>query len=146
QPLSPEAVGQLIARHWPDLPPGYRTPYIRDTLWAETQGNPLFVIELLQELGGADHLPQPLPIPPSLQSLIGRRLRQLPDSGRQVIEALAVLDVPATFEQVRETSGRSAEESEIALELGLRWRLLYATDGAVYLDFSHARMREAVLA
>jgi DNA-binding SARP family transcriptional activator len=145
-PLAATAVERLIARHWPDLPPGLRTPYMRDTLLAETGGNPLFVMELLRELSGAATLPGAMPIPPSLRALIHRRLHQMPASGRQVLEALAVLEVPATFDQVRATSGRSDDEGEAALEAGLRWRLLHTVDETARIDFQHALMRDAVLA
>lgn len=145
-PLTAAAVETLITQHWPDLPPGLRTPYMRDTLLAETGGNPLFLLELLRELNGAAILPSAMPIPPSLAALIERRLRQMPASGRQVLEALAVLEVPATFAQVRAISGRSDDEGEQALEAGLRWRLLQTVGAPPRIDFQHALMRDAVLA
>ncbi|HEU5097920.1 MAG TPA: AAA family ATPase, partial [Roseiflexaceae bacterium] len=106
-PLSASAVDVLIAQLWPELPPGYRLPHIRDMFIEGTGGNPLFVTELLRELAHAAALPAPLPIPPSLRDLIQRRLGQLSASGRQVIEALAVLDAPATLALTQQSSGRS---------------------------------------
>jgi DNA-binding SARP family transcriptional activator len=145
-PLSPSAVDSLIAQLWPDLPPGYRLPHIRDMFIEGTGGNPLFVTELLRELAHAAALPAPLPIPPSLRDLIQRRLHQLSASGRQVIEALAVLDAPATLALTQQSSGRSEDETANAIDIGLRWRLLQPVDGdsAPRFDFSHALMREAV--
>jgi DNA-binding SARP family transcriptional activator len=146
-PFSAEGVDRLIAQRWPALPPGYRSPHIRDTLLAQTGGNPLFLTELLRDLAGAADLPTSMPVPPSLQILIQRRMRQIPESGRQVIEALAVLDLPATLDEAQSVSGRSADETESAMELGLRWRLLapQGDQGVVRLDFAHALMRAAVL-
>src|SRR5215210_222815 len=111
-----------------------------------TGGNPLFVTELVRELAHAAALPAPLPIPPSLRYLIQRRLGQLSASGRQVIEALAVLDAPATLSLAQQSSGRSEDETANAIDLGLRWRLLQPVVGgpAPRFDFSHALMREAL--
>jgi tetratricopeptide (TPR) repeat protein len=145
-PLAASAVDALIADLWPDLPSGYRLPHIRDLFMKETGGNPLFATELLRELAHSSALPTPLPIPPSLRELIQRRLRQLNASGRQVIEALAVLDAPATLALAQQCSGRSADETANAIDLGLRWRLLrsVAGDPPPQFEFGHALMREAV--
>ena len=145
-PLAASAVDALIADLWPELPPGYRLPHIRDLFIKSTGGNPLFATELLRELSHSTALPAPLPIPPSLRDLIQRRLRQLDASGRQVIEALAILDAPATLALAQHCSGRSADETANAIDLGLRWRLLQsvAGDPPPQFEFSHALMREAV--
>jgi DNA-binding SARP family transcriptional activator len=147
-PLAAAAVAELMAHLWPELPPGYRTPHIRDMLVKATGGNALFVTELLRELGHANTLPSTLPIPPSMRDFIQRRLRQLNGSGRQVIEAFAVLDMPATLDQARQISGRNDDEAAAAIDLGLRWRLLRSLAGAQppRFDFGHDLMREAVAA
>ncbi|MBI1299545.1 AAA family ATPase [bacterium] len=146
-PFNADEVDQLIARRWPALPPGYRTPHIRDTLLAQTGGNPLFLTELLLDLTNAEELPSSLPVPPSLRILIQRRMRQIPEDGRQVLEALAVLDSPATLDEAQAVSGRSADETEQAMELGLRRRLLTPRQDQdeLRLDFAHDLMRTAVV-
>lgn len=143
RPLNDIEVEQLIAILWPDLPVGFRTPHIRDMLIQATGGNPLFTSEILRELAAAAELPFTLPIPPSLHELIQRRLNRLPASGRQVLESVAVLDQPASFELVQQISGRSEEETLQALELGLRWRLLQTLADS-QIDFSHDLMQRAV--
>lgn len=143
EPLSATAVAELINRLWPQLPLGYREPHLRDRLIQATGGNPLFVNEIVRELAGNLHLPAELPVPPSLRDLIQRRLRQLPASGRQVLESLAILDQPAGLDLARQVSGRSEDETLAALELGLRWRLLQMTADN-HLDFSHDLMQQAV--
>jgi len=143
EPFSPETVSKLIYRLWPQLPNGYREPHLRDQLMQSTGGNPLFVSEIVHELAGADRLPDVLPVPPSLSALIQRRLHQLPTGGRQVLEALAIMDQDAEFDLIRQVSGRSEEEALEALELGLRWRLLRTTANA-NIDFKHDLMRRAV--
>ncbi|MEZ4635954.1 MAG: tetratricopeptide repeat protein [Caldilineaceae bacterium] len=146
-PFGEDEVDQLIARRWPALPPGYRTPYIRDTLLAQTGGNPLFLAELLRDLANEDELPSSLPVPPSLKILIQRRMRQIPEDGRQVLEALAVLDSPTTLDEAQSVSGRSADETEQAMELGLRRRLLTPRQDqdVLRIDFAHDLMRAAVV-
>jgi tetratricopeptide (TPR) repeat protein len=111
-----------------------------------SRGNPLFLIEMIRELTGSAELPEALPVPPSLQALIQRRLRRFPANGRQVIEALAVLDQPSHFDSIRQVSGRGEEETAYALESGVRWHLIgpHPTETGLY-DFSHDLVREAVL-
>ncbi len=152
-PLTAREVSALIEQLWPDLPPGYRVPHIRNTLLHETGGNPLFVSELVHELAQAGTvpaplpLPLPLPLPPSLLALIERRLAQLEPGERQVLEALAVLERPVTLDQARQASGRGEDETATALEQGLRWRLLAAGGtGPPRFDYQHDLMRQAVLA
>jgi len=146
-PLGAAAIDALIAQIWPELPSGYRLPHIRDMCMKATGGNPLFATELVRELAHSAELPAQLPIPPSLRDLIQRRLGQLGASERQVIEALAVLDAPATLALARQCSGRSEDETANAIDLALRWRLLQPVDGdpTSRFDFSHALMREAVV-
>ena len=144
-PLSPQAVTQLMNRLWPQLPKGYREPHLRDRLIQATRGNPLFLNEIVRELAGTTQLPETLPVPPSLRELIQRRLGELPSSGRQVLESLAILNQPAQFDLARQISGRSEDETLDALELGLRRRLLLSTrDTPPLVAFSHDLMGQAV--
>jgi tetratricopeptide (TPR) repeat protein len=74
-------------------------------------------------------------------------LQRLPESNQQVIEAIAVLGLPVTPAQARQTSVRSEEETFSAIEWGLRQRLLLPqTDfQPPRYDFSHDLIREAVV-
>ena len=143
-PFAEAETEQLIAALWQQLPEGFRTPHMRDMLLQATGGNPLYMTEILQELTLAETLPTDLPLPPSLADLIGRRLGQLPESGRQVIESLAILDQPAPFALAQQVSARSEEETVTALEKGLHWRLLRWQANHL-IDFSHDLMQTAVL-
>lgn len=143
-PLSPGAIEQLLTQLWAQLPTGYRAPHLRDRLHQATGGNPLFIGEIVRELSSVTHPPDELPVPPSLRELIHRRLRQLPGSGRQVLESLAILEQPSSFDLARQISARSEEESLQALELGLRWRLLRSDAASQQVAFSHDLMRQAV--
>jgi predicted ATPase len=90
--------------------------------------------------------PESLPVPPSLEDLVHRRLRQLPDSGRQVIEAMAVADMPTNLRVAQRISGRSEDEVFQAIDVGLRWRLLKdeTSETPGVFNFSHDLMRETV--
>jgi DNA-binding SARP family transcriptional activator len=144
QPLDLTAVQTLTSQLWPALSTADR-PGVSQILWQATGGNPLFLTELLRELAPGETLPNDLPIPPSLRDLAQRRLSQLPESGRQVVEALAVLSTPATLVQAQQTSARSEEETVAAIDLALHRRLLTAVTDTRY-DFRHDLLREAVLA
>ena len=143
-PLSPDAITQLLLHLWPGLPPEDQAEHLSKWLHQATNGNPLFITEIVRELSDSPILPDDLPIPPSLRDLIQQRLQQLPGSGRQVLESLAVLEEPTTLDLAQQISARSEEEVLQALELGLRWRLLQAKPGSTELSFSHDLMRQAV--
>lgn len=142
-PLGEEEVSTLIGLLWLDAPEVTAIAKIRDSLMSAAGGNPLFITEILRELTQTAVLPTPLPIPPSLQELTNRRLRQLPDSSRQAIETLAVLERPTDFDLIRQVSGRSEDETIIAIELGLRWRFLEARQTNRY-GFSHDLIGDAI--
>lgn len=146
-PLDLNAVDSLIGQQGEhSFPVGFDTQRIRDTIHEMTKGNPLYLTELIQELRNMTEFPEALPIPPSLEDLVQRRLRQLPDSGRQVIEAMAVADMPTSLRVAQRISGRSEDEVFQAIDVGLRWRLLKAESGEALgvFNFSHDLMRETV--
>jgi DNA-binding SARP family transcriptional activator/tetratricopeptide (TPR) repeat protein len=145
-PLTLATITALAAQLWPNLPEGYR-PHVCAMLAKATGGNPLFVTEVLRELAHTSEIPIDVPVPPTVHALIGRRLGKLTESGRQVLQAIAVLDLPVTLEQAQQTSGRSEEETVAAIDLGLRWRLLASEipSRPTRYDFTHDLVREAVL-
>ncbi|MAU00389.1 MAG: hypothetical protein CL608_24875 [Anaerolineaceae bacterium] len=142
-PLGKEEISSLIGVLWLNAPQETPIDEIRDSLLAAAGGNPLFVTEILRELTQTAVLPTPLPIPPSLQDLTNRRLRQLPGSSRQVIETLAVFEQPTHFDLIRQVSGRTEDETITAIELGLRWRFLEPGHTNRY-GFSHDLIGDAV--
>jgi predicted ATPase len=142
-PLGKEEISSLIGVLWLNAPAETPIDEIRDNLLAAAGGNPLFVTEILRELTQTAVLPTPLPIPPSLQELTNRRLRQLPGSSRQVIETLAVFEQPTHFDLIQQVSGRTEDEAITAIELGLRWRFLEPRQASQY-GFSHDLIGDAV--
>ncbi len=146
-PLAKSDIAALTAERWSQLPAGYQ-PHVADLLARATGGNPFFLTELLHELAHAADLPPEMPVPASVQELVARRLQQLPDSARQVIEALAVLDAPATPDQAYQISGRSQEETVTAVDLGLRYGLLQTSEDQMptRYAFAHDLVGQAVSA
>jgi DNA-binding SARP family transcriptional activator len=143
--LMPAAVTRLIAQIWPALPESEQA-HAAEALCQATGGNPLFIREIVRELAPAKELPAALPVPQSLSELIQRRLARLPGSGRQVVEALAVLAAPVTPAQAQQASGRSEEETVAAIDLALRLSLLQPRFELtpVRYDFGHDLLRQAV--
>lgn len=137
-PLSAEAIVTLWRAMDAPRPDG-------SAIVQATGGNPLYVVELARELAGQAHVPQPLPVPPSLTALIQRRLGRLPAHGRQTLETVAILDQAVPFDMLRQISARSEEETLQALELGLRWRLLDTSPtGPAAVHMAHDLIRQAV--
>ena len=144
--LSLEAITRLSQQLWPDLSADRRAD-VCTMLSQTTGGNPLFVTEVLRELAQTIVEPETLPVPQSVQMLIRRRLRHLPETGRQVIEALAVAGSSLTPAQLQQTSARSEDEVITALDLGLRRSFLSPQSDSypIRYDFSHDLVREAVI-
>ena len=98
-------------------------------------GNPFYLLEILRSSGedGERHV----------QDLVRSRLKTLPDSARQTLEALAILGDGAGLSLVRKVSGRSLDEAADALE-GLENAALVRSleEG---LSFGHDLVREVVV-
>jgi DNA-binding CsgD family transcriptional regulator len=72
--------------------PGVSSPAVRE-LWRQTEGNPLFLSSLLEELSAAeiDDLPDDLSAPHAYVQVVERRLARITPAARGVMAALAVL-------------------------------------------------------
>lgn len=159
-PLAQAEVARLTAHLWPQLALGYRK-HVAAMLAEATGGNALFVTAVLQELASSDHIPSELPVPATVQDLMQRRLQRLSSGGRQVLEALALLDGGGTLRQLQQISARSELETEQALEWGLQWGMVTVDTPALRANaatvveesvspttylFLHDLVREAVYA
>ena len=111
-----------------------------DRLYDQTAGLPLFVVEYLAALGetaGGD-------VPEGVAELLRHRAAAASEGARQVLAAAAVLGTSFDLEAIRETSGRSDEETVAALE-ELEVRGLLSEDGESYA-FAHDSMRSVIYA
>lgn len=124
------------------------------TLFAETEGNPLFVIETIRA-NFADDKPYPQAennqrptstiLPSKVQAVIERRLDQLTPNTRKVVEVAAVIGRSFTFEVL----SQAVDLDEDALVMGLDelWQrhILHEQGSAAY-DFTHDKLRAVTYA
>jgi DNA-binding SARP family transcriptional activator len=133
---------------------------LAERLHAETEGNPLFVVEMVRSLMEAGKLqmgatnPQEirdLALPDSVQAVIRSRLERLDAASRQFLTAAAIFDGGFDFDDALAVSGQTEEEGLDALETLLRAQLLQETAypgrpnsaDLVYV-FSHDKIRQVV--
>jgi predicted ATPase len=122
-------------------------------LYAETEGNPLFVVEtiragmLARERAGAWQTSQPgtpgkAPLPPRIQALIASRLGSLSTSAREVAGVAAVIGRNFRFEVLSAAGESNDMELVRALDELLQHGIIREQGGNSY-DFSHDRIRDA---
>lgn len=107
-----------------------------------TGGNAFFVLETVRallEVGGLADPPDELPLAPTVQAAIRRRLSRLSPVGRQVLETAAVLAADLGFDLIRQAAGRSDQEVAEGLDELVGRQLL--TDGGTH-RFSHDLVRQ----
>lgn len=137
--LSVEAVARMLA-HLPQRPADL--PQLAGRLHHATGGNPFFVLETLRALledGRLADPPDQLPLAPTVQAAIQRRLERLSPLGRQILEAAAVLAPDLVFELLLPTAGRSDLETAQGLD-ELTGRQLLVDGGP--LRFIHDLVRQ----
>ena len=107
-----------------------------------TGGNPFFVLETVRALLEAERLAEPpseLPLAPTVEAAIGRRLDNLSPLGRQVLESAAVLGSDLSFGLLEETAGRSEMEVAEGLDEVVGRQLLVNGEAR---RFSHDLVRQ----
>jgi DNA-binding SARP family transcriptional activator len=127
-----------------------------DTLYHETEGNPLFVVEMVRagtmDLSQKTHAAQSanssLPLltqpgsklPPTVQTVIAARFAQLSAIAREVANVAAVIGREFTFDVL----ARACGESEDAVVGGLDelWQRRIVREQGDSYDFSHDKLRE----
>lgn len=131
------------------------------TLHHETEGNPLFVIEMVRagtlepqkqehpELPSIDQ-PRPLlaqpasPLPPTIHAVLAARLAQLSQEARELASLAAVIGREFSFTLLSRASG--APEEALVRGLDELWqRRMVREQGAAAYDFSHEQLRQEVL-
>jgi DNA-binding SARP family transcriptional activator len=126
-------------------------PSLVEAIHAETEGNPLFVgevVRLLAAEGRLSEAPQPgwrLQIPPGLHEVIARRLRRLSKDCRRLLTLASVLGREFSFEALEHVSDATEDELLEVLDEAFAARVLSDVPGAVgRMRFSHARVRDAL--
>lgn len=110
-----------------------------DALHAETEGNPLFVVETVRAGGGASWPASTLT--PRLKGVIGTRLRQLSPPTSELVGIAAAIGREFTTELVRAAS--PLDELGLVQALDELWRRgLIREQGSDAYDFSHGKIRD----
>lgn len=141
--LSPQAVDCLLAGLPDDrLPTGLNGRLLSDRLYAESEGNPLFIEMLLQSWRegvppehGLDGSPR---LPGGVRQAVTRRLERLPADSRAYAETAAVLGPAFEAEAAREVGGWDEAQAYTALQGLLDARLVRESEGRSRFDYSFA--------
>lgn len=123
-------------------------------IYAETEGNPLFVVELVragfaqaagtrgQPWDGAQSFPA---LPHRLRQVLEARLAQLSPEARAVIELAAVIGHAFTYRVLARAAVDDEARLVACLDEAWRRRIIREQEADTY-DFSHARLRDAAYA
>ena len=128
----------------------------REFLYAQTEGNPLFVVESVragwrsesgEPAGGSTGTPAVVEnqIPPKVHAVITTRLAQLTVSARELAGVAAVIGRAFTFEVLVAVCARPEEELVTVLEELWQHRIVREQGNGAY-DFTHDKLREVAYA
>jgi DNA-binding SARP family transcriptional activator/tetratricopeptide (TPR) repeat protein len=114
---------------------------------AETEGNPLFVGEIVRLLAAERRLDEPgtgsLAIPQSVREVIGRRLRHLSDECNRFLTLASVLGREFDLDALAAVSGLEADAILELLDEGMEARVVSEMPGVIgRMRFAHALIRD----
>jgi tetratricopeptide (TPR) repeat protein/transcriptional regulator with XRE-family HTH domain len=125
-------------------------PGLAERLHRETEGNPFFLMSILQSLIEGETQLQPDPdsapglLPDALRAAVRVRLAHVPQAVRPLLETAAVLGRRFDFDTLLEVTHAPEAQLFDAIEVLVRRRLLREEfEGGVY-DFCHDKLREVV--
>jgi eukaryotic-like serine/threonine-protein kinase len=115
---------------------------------AETEGNPLFVWEILRLLAAEHRLDEPatasLAIPQSVREVIGRRLRHLSYECNELLVLAAVLGREFDLDALARIAGHERDAVLALLDEAADARVVSEVPGAIgRMRFAHALIRDA---
>ena len=142
----------------PDLGPLIETaagvsasPDLVRVIARETEGNPLFTVEIVRLLAAENRLEDAergtadISIPQGVREVIGRRLLRLSDECTRVLTLAAVLGRDFALEPLRRLSERPMEDLLEVIEEATAARVVADVPGARgWMRFSHALIRETL--
>jgi predicted ATPase len=135
--LDRDEVAAIVRASRPDEP----DEALIDAFMAESEGLPLHVVEAL-----ASGKPPGSAMPRAVHALLHGRIASVGETAAQVLSAAAVIGRSFDLATVREASGRSEEETVVAIEELMRRGIVREVSGAVgpsvRYDFAHGRMRD----
>jgi tetratricopeptide (TPR) repeat protein/DNA-binding XRE family transcriptional regulator len=145
--LGPEETSSLVTA-FTDSSPG--ASGLAERLHRETEGNPFFLISILQSLSEGEirlesrDCGEPGLLPDALRAAVRVRLMHVPQKLRRVLESAAVFGRRFDFDTLLDATREPEEQLLDALEVLVKRRLMREEpEGGVY-DFSHDKVREVV--
>ncbi len=125
-------------------------PGLAERLHRETEGNPFFLMSILQSLSEGETQLEPRTngapglLPDALRAAVRVRLAHVPKAIRPLLETTAVLGRRFDFDTLLDVTGEPEAQLLDAVEALVKRRLLREEpEGGVY-DFSHDKVREVV--
>jgi len=124
-------------------------PGLAERLHRETEGNPFFLISILQSLSAGETQLEPRAsdaplLPDALRAAVRVRLAHVPKSIRPILETAAVLGRRFDFDTLLDVTHEPEAYLLDAVEALVKRRLLREEpEGGVY-DFNHDKLREVV--
>src|SRR5206468_2133532 len=119
-----------------------------EVVHTETEGNPLFVGEIVQLLASEGRLDEPGPqlaIPQTVKEVIGRRLRGLSEECNRVLTLASVLGREFDLDDLTHISGLERESLGELLNEAVAERVVTDVPGApARLRFSHVLVRDTL--
>lgn len=139
--LSRADVGRLLTQLLGDVPDA-----VVDVVDEATAGNAFFVREYARLLETLEDLPRldSLPVPDGVRDVIGQRVQRLPDAGRHLLTAAAVLGRVIDPADAAALAEQDLDEALDHLDLALATGLL--EERAERYAFAHALTRETLYA
>ena len=137
-----------VARFIELAAPGASAAELGPAVHAETEGNPLFVGEIVRLLAAERRLDEPatapLAIPQSVREVIGRRLRHLSDECNRLLALASVLGREFDLDALAGVSGLERGAILELLDEGIEARVVSEVPGAIgRMRFAHALIRDA---
>ena len=146
--LALAGLGEEDVVHFIELAaPGRPGAELAPAVHAETEGNPLFVGEIVRLLAEENRLEDPvtapLAIPQSVREVIGRRLRNLSDACNRLLTLASVLGREFDLDALASVSGLSPGEILELLDEAMETRVVSEVPGAIgRMRFAHALIRD----
>ncbi len=118
-------------------------------LFQETEGLPFFVVEYIAAMKTVHNHHLAWEIPSGVRELLRSRLRAVSEASRQLLQTAAVVGRSVEFDILKDASGRSEDETLVALEELLAHKLLVESSGNnplenLIYDFNHEKLRAFV--
>ena len=137
-----------VARFIELAAPGASAAELGPAVHAETEGNPLFVGEIVRliasERGLREPAMTPLAIPESVREVIGRRLRHLSDDCNRLLAQASALGREFDLDALARVSGLSRGAILELLDEGVEARVVTEVPGVIgRMRFAHALIRDA---